>query len=225
MSVRGKMSVFPVRDNISRILKELPPGAELEAACKTRSANEIQQAVDAGVRILGENYVSEALKVHPLVRGPVRWHFIGHLQRNKVKKALKVFDMIETLDSWALAETLSEKSAGNGKAVECLVEINSAREKNKYGLYPEEAEGFVAEAAKLKNLRIRGLMTMGPFTEDPEEARPYFSLTRRIYESMRDKIPGCRMEILSMGMSSTYRVALTEGANIVRVGTALFGPR
>jgi len=215
-----------VGENVRRILAELPRGVRLEAACKTRSPSEVQQAVDAGVEILGENYVREAAGKFHLIKGSFRRHFIGHLQRNKVKKALGLFDLIESLDSISLAEEISKRSASLSITAECLIEVNSAREKNKSGIYPEETLDFARKVSGFGNILVRGLMTMGPLTEDPEELRPYFRQTRELFEKLKQmRIRGCRMEILSMGMSSSYRTAVSEGANLVRVGTAIFGPR
>lgn len=215
-----------IEENVKKILAELPDGVKLVAAAKTRAPEEILRAADAGVRIIGENYVQEAQRAFELVGHLVQWHFIGHLQRNKVKKAIKIFDMIETLDSLNLAEEIDERSAQEGKIMSVLVEINSGREPQKFGVMPEETERFLLETGRFKNLKIKGLMTMGPAFGDPENARPYFVESKNIFDRIKSlDIPGIEMQYLSMGMTNSYRVAIEEGANIIRIGTKIFGPR
>lgn len=215
-----------IEDNVRKILEELPPGVQLVAAAKTRTPEEINRAIDAGVRIVGENYVQEAKTVQAVVGRRVRWHFIGHLQTNKAKTAVETFDMIETVDSLKLAEEIDKRCARLEKTMPVLVEINSGRETQKFGVLPEAALDLIRDISALKNIRIRGLMTMGPFSGDPEEARPYFSVTRKLFEEIRAlDHAGLDMTFLSMGMTNSYRVALEEGANIIRIGTKIFGER
>lgn len=215
-----------IETNVKKILTELPDGVELVAAAKSRTPEEIFRAADAGVKIIGENYIQEAQRAFDLVGHLVQWHFIGHLQRNKVKKAIKIFDMIETLDSLDLAEEIDERSAQEGKIMSVLVEINSGREPQKFGVMPEETERFLQEAEGFKNLKIKGLMTMGPAFGDPENARPFFVETKNLFDRIKSlDIPGVEMQYLSMGMTNSYRVAIEEGANIIRIGTKIFGPR
>ena len=212
--------------NVKAILAELPPGVELVAAAKTRSAAEILEAVDAGVRIIGENYVQEAADVFPAVGRRARWHLIGHLQTNKAKKAVEIFDLVETVDSIALGREIDKRAAAAGKTMDVFVEVNSGREAQKAGVMPDDAEALVRSLAALPRLRVLGLMTMGPFEGDPEDSRPYFEETRRVFEALKSlAIPGVEMRHLSMGMSHSWRVAVEEGATIVRIGTAIFGPR
>jgi pyridoxal phosphate enzyme (YggS family) len=215
-----------IKDNVAAILRQLPPGIELVAAAKTRTAAEILEAIEAGVGIIGENYVQEAADVFPAIGGRARWHFIGHLQTNKVKKAVEIFDLVETVDSIALGREIDKRSAAAGKTIDILVEVNSGREPQKAGVLPEEAEPLVRSLAALPHLRVRGLMTMGPFEGDPEDSRPYFKETRRVWEALKiQAIPGTEMRYLSMGMTNSWRVAVEEGATMVRIGTAIFGPR
>ncbi len=219
------MDLDGIRKAVTDMLAELPAGATLVAAAKTRSVEEVLAAVEAGVRVVGHNYVQEAERMVPAVAG-VQWHMIGHLQRNKAARAVGLFDMIETVGSLALAKALDRHAGAAGKTLRVLIEINSAREESKAGVLPEDAGGLVREAAALPHLSVEGLMTMGPFVEDPELARPAFRLTRELFERLAAaSIPGARMKTLSMGMSSSYRAALEEGANMVRVGTRLFGER
>ena len=215
-----------IEENVRQILAELPEGVELVAAAKSRTPEEILRAAEAGIRIVGENYVQEALQAFGLVGSRVNWHFIGHLQRNKVKKAVQVFDMIETLDSLELAEEIHKRCAQHNRTMPVLIEINSGKEPQKFGVPLEDAEDFIRSAAEYKNLNIQGLMTMGPAFGDPEDSRPYFIKTRELYALLRSlNIPRVEMKHLSMGMTNSYRVAIEEGANMVRIGTKIFGPR
>jgi pyridoxal phosphate enzyme (YggS family) len=215
-----------IQENVKRILEELPEGVKLVAAAKSRTPDEIAQAVAAGVDILGENYVQEAEAVYREIGKKAQWHFIGHLQKNKVKKAVRIFDMIETVDSVDLAKEIDKRAGFSGRILSVLIEINSGREPQKFGVLPEDAEPLAQEIAALSNLQLAGVMTMGPFAGDPEDARPYFIETRRIFEQIGGLgIPGVEMTHLSMGMTNSYRVAIQEGANMVRIGTKIFGPR
>ncbi len=215
-----------IEENTRKILSELPEGVELVAAAKTRTPEEILRAAEAGIKIVGENYVQEAQKAFAVVGNRVRWHFIGHLQRNKAKKAVAIFDMIETLDSLELAGEIDKQSRLFGKDMPVLIEINSGKESQKFGVMPDEAEGFILEASRFENLKIHGLMTMGPAFGDPEDARPFFRATRKIFDRLKAAgIPGVNIKYLSMGMTNSYKVAIEEGANIIRIGTKIFGPR
>lgn len=212
-----------IRENVQQLLKELPDGVQLVAAAKARTAQEVLQAVDSGIKIIGQNYIQEAEKIYPLVSGKVKWHLIGHLQKNKVKKAASLFDMIETVDSVNLARELDKRCAQIGKVMPILIEINSGREKQKSGVLPENAQPLIKEISSLPNIKIMGLMTMGPRFGDPEDSRPYFITTRNIFERIKAlQLPNVEMKYLSMGMSNSYQVALEEGANMVRIGTRIF---
>jgi len=215
-----------ISENVKRILEELPPGVELVAAAKTKTPDEIKEAVEAGVRIIGENYVQEAIEAFRHIGHSVQWHFIGHLQKNKVKKAVEIFDLIETLDSVEIGQEIDKRCASAGKIMPVLIEINSGREPQKFGVFPEKAEPLILELANLNNIKVAGLMTMGPLEGDPEDARPYFRETKRVFDEIKARtVPGAEMKFLSMGMTNSYRVAVEEGANLVRIGTKIFGPR
>lgn len=215
-----------IADNVKKILAELPPGVELVAAAKTKTPQDILEAVESGIKIIGENYVQEAAAAFSVVGRRVKWHFIGHLQTNKVKKAIDIFDMIETVDSMDLAREIDKRSAAAGKTTSILIEINSGEEEQKFGVRPEDAETLIKEITAFKNIKIEGLMTMGPFEGDPENSRPYFNVTKNLYDQIRAlNLPGVDMKYLSMGMTNSYRVAIEEGANMVRIGTKIFGPR
>jgi hypothetical protein len=215
-----------IREQVRKLLAELPEGVLLVGAAKTRTPEEILEAIEAGLQIVGENYVQEAEKAFASIGHRAKWHMIGHLQTNKVKKAVAVFDMIETVSSLKLAEEIDKTCAKAGKVMPVLIEINSGEEAQKSGVNPEEAVALIRAMAPLKNIRIMGLMTMGPFAGDPEESRPYFQRTRKLFEELKAMdLPGVEMKRLSMGMSNSYKVALEEGANMVRIGTKLFGSR
>jgi len=215
-----------IEENVKKILNELPEGVQLVAAAKTRSPQEILKAVQSGIKIIGENYVQEAIAAYHVIGDQVKWHFIGHLQRNKVKKAVEIFDMIETVDSYKIAYEIHKHCAKIDKIMPVLIEINSGEEEQKAGVLPEETEDMIREIVSFKNIKIMGLMTMGPLFGDPEDSRPFFIKTRKIFEKIKNAaISGIEMKLLSMGMTNSYKVAIEEGANIIRLGTLLFGPR
>ncbi len=214
-----------ISENVMNILKSLPPGVRLLAATKSRSVNEIQEAIDAGVDLIGENYVQEAAKKFEKIGKRVEWHFIGHLQKNKVKKALQIFDVIETVDSLDIAREINKRAGSMGKIAFVMLEINSAREPQKFGVMPENALDLADEIFSLENLQLIGVMTMGPTVSKPEDIRPYFRLTRKIFDELRYIYGDEQIRYLSMGMTDTWRIGVQEGANIVRIGTGIFGPR
>ncbi len=215
-----------IKQNVARILSELPDGVQLVAAVKARRPEEILEVVESGVKILGENYVQEAEGIYEVIGNKAKWHFIGHLQKNKVKKAVKLFDMIETVDSLELAREIDKRCAQIGKVMPVLVEINSGREEQKSGVFPEKTEQLVRDISGLNNLRVTGLMTMGPRFGNPEDSRPYFVETKKIFERIKKlNLPNIQMRYLSMGMTNSYKIALDEGANMVRIGSKIFGER
>ena len=217
-----------IRDRTQRILAELPEGVSLVAAAKTRSPEETRAAIAGGARIIGHNYVQEAAaSIEALGPGlEASWQFVGHLQRNKVKQAVRLFDAIQTVDSIRLARALATECAKTDRVMSILIEVNSAREPQKAGVAPDEAEDLIRDVAALDHVRIAGLMTMGPFVDDPERLRPIFAATKELFDRIAGRsIPNVAMTTLSMGMSNSYRVAVEEGATMVRLGTILFGPR
>ena len=215
-----------IKENVQKILSELPKGVELVAAAKTRSSEEILEAIQSGVRIIGENYVQEAERVYATVGDKASWHFVGHLQRNKAKKAVRIFDMIETVDSVEIAKEIDKRCSQIGKVMPVLIEINSGREKQKSGVLPEKAEQLIREISGLQNIKVMGLMTMGPRFGNPEDARPYFVETKKIFDKIvKLGLPNIEMRYLSMGMTNSYEIAIEEGANMVRIGTKIFGER
>jgi len=235
-----------ISQRTAEFLAELPRHVSLVAAAKTRSSEEIRAAIDGGVTLIGHNYVQEATAaidaLHsqfdvPIHRGtqgsakqpvglPISLVMIGHLQRNKVKQAVRLFDAIQTVDSLRLARAIDAECARIGRVMPILIEVNSAREPQKAGVVPDEAEDLIRELADLPNLRIEGLMTMGPLVDDPEQLRPLFAETKALFDRIAaSEIPNVSMTTLSMGMSDSYRAAIEEGATMIRLGTLLFGPR
>jgi PLP dependent protein len=215
-----------IKVNIKKILSELPEGVQLVAAAKTRTSEEIREAIDAGLGIIGQNYVQEAEKAREAIGGLVKWHLIGHLQSNKAKIAARLFDMIETIDSIKLATAINNACRDIDKVMPVLIEINSGEEDQKAGVLPRDAVSLIRTIAELKNIRVTGLMTMGPFSCDPEESRPYFRRTKMLFDEIKAMaITGVEMKYLSMGMSDSYKAAIEEGANLVRIGTMIFGER
>ncbi len=217
---------FQIDASVKDILNRLPAHVQLVAAAKTRSVDQVTAAIAAGIKIIGYNYVQEAESMYRQIGRAVKWHMIGHLQRNKVKKVISFVDMIETIDTLRLGETVDRLCAEINKTMSVLIEVNSGREAAKAGVVPEEVPDLVQALSRLKNLRVEGLMTMGPAGKTAEESRPYFRKTKELYDTLSQmKIPNVQMRCLSMGMSDSYQVAIEEGATIVRIGTALFGPR
>jgi pyridoxal phosphate enzyme (YggS family) len=215
-----------IAENVKQLLAELPEGVKLLAAAKTRTPAEIAEAVAAGIGIVGENYVQEAEKAYQEAGNKVEWHFIGHLQKNKVKKAVTLFDMIETVDSVELAAEIDKRCGQIGKTMPVLIEINSGREAQKAGVYPEEAEQLIEAIAGMKNIRVQGLMTMGPATIQAEELHTCFRETKGLFDRIKKAAPpNVEMKYLSMGMTDSYKIALEEGANMVRIGSMIFGRR
>ena len=215
-----------IKEQVTGILQKLPKGVQLVGAAKTRTPQEILEAIEGGLKIVGENYVQEAEQAYQVIGHKVQWHMIGHLQTNKVKKAVKVFDMIQTLGSVKLAEELQRCCERIGSTMPVLIEINSGEESQKSGVLPADAISLHKEVSMLERVRIMGLMTMGPFSLDPEDSRLPFRRTKEIFDTLQEmSIPRVEMKYLSMGMSSSYQVAIDEGANMVRIGTKLFGER
>ena len=203
-----------------------PSSITLVAVTKTIAAEKIREAIAAGATILGENRVQEAREKIDAIGPIARWHLIGHLQTNKAKYAVRLFQLIHSVDTLELAREIDKQAAKIGKVQNILIEVNIAGEASKAGMAVKEAPKLVREAAKLKNITIQGLMTMPPFSEDPEESRPYFCVLRELSQSIaQENIHGVSMKELSMGMSGDFEVAIEEGATMVRVGTAIFGER
>ena len=215
-----------IAENVKSILREIPDDVALVAAAKTRKPEEILEAIQAGVNIIGENYLQEAEEAYAVIGDRVKWHFIGRLQKNKVKKVVKLFDMIETVDSLDIAHEIDKRCAQISKIMPVLIEVNSGRERQKTGIYPEDVMEMAKQISLHSSLKLMGLMTMGPMWGDPEESRPYFRETKRLFDKVKDLgLSDVQMRYLSMGMTNSYRIAIEEGANVVRIGTKIFGER
>jgi pyridoxal phosphate enzyme (YggS family) len=215
-----------IKDKVQALMRDVPSDVLLLAAVKGRTVEEVKEAVECGIKAIGENYLQEAEERFPLIGKSVEWHFIGHIQKRKVKKIVEIFDVIETIDSFEIASEVDEQCRKIGKKMPILIEINSGRETQKSGVMPENAEHLISEMSILQNIKVEGLMTMGPFFNNPEEIRPYFRLTKELFKKIqKGKLQNVEMKYLSMGMSDSYMVAIDEGSNIVRIGTLIFGPR
>ncbi len=213
-----------------------PTEIRLLAASKSQSVDKIQAAIEAGVRLFGENYVQEAeakrsamggsLRWQSAIGGSVEWHMIGHLQRNKARTALDLFDLIQTLDNVELARALDKEGKKKKRVVRAFVEVNLAAEESKSGVARGRVAGLLEEIGKLLYIRIEGLMAVPPYREKPEEIRPYFCALRELRDELKTlNAPNVDLRELSMGMTHDYPVAIEEGATLVRIGTAIFGPR
>ncbi len=227
MDYNQDMAGESIRQNVAKLLSEVPDGVEIVAAAKARKPAEVLEAVQAGIGIIGENYVREAKEAYELVGKRAKWHFIGALRKHNVRKTmLEIFDVIESVDSLETAREIDKKCAQIGKIMPILIEVNSGREPQKSGVFPEDAERLVMGISGLKNIRVTGLMTMGPRFGNPEDFRPYFAETEGIFERLKAlNLPNVEMKYLSMGMTNSYKVAIEQGANIIRIGTMIFGER
>lgn len=203
-----------------------PEAIRLMAVSKTVEPERIRQAMDAGMTLFGENYVQEAREKIPDIGHDVEWHMIGHLQTNKAKYVVNLFDWIHSVDRLELACELDRRAGQNSRTLNVLIEVNVSGESSKSGAQPTEVMAFVRKLSVLPNLSIQGLMTMPPYSDDPEQSRPYFVALRKLRDDITGAcIPGVAMNELSMGMTDDFEVAIEEGATIIRVGRAIFGER
>jgi pyridoxal phosphate enzyme (YggS family) len=199
---------------------------KLVAVSKTVEPERINQAIRCGIEVIGENRVQEAEAKFKEITGKVEKHLVGHLQTNKAKKAVELFDFIQSVDSVRIAQEISKRALEQGKVMEVLVEVNTSCEETKFGIEPEEALPLIETISKLEGIKIKGLMTIGLFSDIPEDTRPCFKRLRALFEDMKSAgIPDVEMRYLSMGMTGDFEVAIQEGSNMIRVGTGIFGPR
>lgn len=231
-----------IRENLERLWERIERSCglagrkreeiQLVAVTKLVSLDKIAEAVRCGITDIGESRVQESQdKIQTLrLEFPLlRWHIIGHLQRNKVNRAIEIFDLVQSVDSLKLVEVVNQRASKIEKVQDCLVEVKVSSEPNKSGLPPEELENFLEFCQNLKNVRIKGLMTIAPYFKEPNESRPYFARARRLFErffspvALRSFLNNCQ-PILSMGMSSDFETAIEEGSNMVRIGSAIFNP-
>ena len=218
-----------VKDRINKTALKCgrdPESIHLVAVSKTISANKIREAIKAGVTTLGENYVQEARnKFNVLGTLPVSWHFIGHLQSNKAKYAVRLFDLIHSVDSLKLAHELNRQASKVNKIQDILIQINISKEPSKSGSDIQNAANLIKDIVLLENVSVKGLMAMPPFFNNPEKARPYFTALRDLRDQIQNVLPEVVLNELSMGMTGDFEVAIEEGATLVRIGTAIFGER
>lgn len=225
-----------LKDNLKNVDEKITKACErssrnredvtLIAVSKTKPIETLQEAYDLGVRVFGENKVQELTEKYDALPKDIHWHMIGHLQRNKVKYIIDKVDLIHSVDSIRLAETIDKEAEKHNLVANILIEVNIAKEESKFGLMPEELDSFIDEIAKLKHVQVKGLMTIAPFVENPEENRTIFADLRKLSVDIAKKnIDNVNVSILSMGMTNDYEVAVEEGATLVRVGTGIFGAR
>ncbi|OQA92531.1 MAG: hypothetical protein BWY26_00200 [Elusimicrobia bacterium ADurb.Bin231] len=218
-----------ISENIRDILSKIEaakkyPSVRVVAATKTVPVSSINEALSLGITEIGENRVQEAGKKFPLINfsSKLKKHFIGHLQSNKVKKAVSTFDLIQSVDSFRILETINFHAAQIKKVQECLIEIKISNEESKYGLLPQNIGSLLQEAALLKNIKIIGIMAMAPYFDKKELSRPYYASAYKYYSKFADEFS---FTVLSMGMTGDFEIALAEGSNMVRIGTGIFGER
>ena len=236
------LSTIMLHDNLTKIISRInaaahrakrdPADIKLVAVSKRIPSEKVQHAIECGHYTFGENYVQEALEKIPLIRknkkeNEILFHFIGKLQSNKAKKAAELFDVIETVDSIKLARILEKHLASINKSLTAYLQVNIGKEEQKSGVMPEECEKILQELSQLQHLKIVGLMTMPPYSSNPEDVRPYFRKMKKLSETLTSKrLLGIHTPLeLSMGMSGDFEVAIEEGATVVRIGTAIFGAR
>ncbi len=222
-----------IKSNLIRLRERIDCAAErvgrnpaditLIVVTKTVEIDKIKEAIDCGVRIIGESRVEEAAEKHAIIGRSVEWHMIGHLQSRKAKQAAELFDMVQSVESVSTAQALQKRCAEASRTMRILIEVNTSGEEQKYGVSPDGAESLIRETAAMQNLHIEGLMTMAPLVPDPELARPSFRRLRELAERLRlKKIAGADFHTLSMGMTNDFEVAVEEGATMLRIGTAVF---
>lgn len=220
-----------IRENLSRVAEKIDAAAiksgrggsdiKLIVVTKTRSVEEIREAIRCGAADIGENYVQEAELKYSEIGDAATWHMIGHLQRNKARHAVEVFSVIQSIDSYELAVEVGRRAVAAGKTVDVLVEAKISDESTKFGIVPDDALGLVERISDVMGIRVCGLMGMAPFVADIEETRPWFAMLKKVW----DKLPDEQRLWLSMGMTQDFEIAVEEGSNMVRIGTAIFGPR
>jgi len=224
MDIRGNIEILKERiEQAAHKVHRNPEEITIVAVTKTVPAEIIVQAIDCGISIIGENRVQEAKEKYPVIGNRVKWHMVGHLQTNKVKDALKIFSMIHSLDSIKLAEEIEKRA---DRQIDCLIEVNTSKESTKFGVQPEELFRLYESLKDYKKINILGLMTIGPgwAINDPEASRSSFKLLHDLRDELAQAFDR-EFPILSMGMTSDFEVAIEEGSDMIRIGTAIFGPR
>ncbi|MBT4351069.1 YggS family pyridoxal phosphate-dependent enzyme [archaeon] len=212
-----------IKKNLEKIFEKLPSNVKLVAVSKRKSIDEIKKAIELGVKIIAENRIQESIEKYDMLinyfkEKNVKYQFIGHLQTNKVKNAVKIFDLIQTIDSIKLVEEINKRAKQIDKVQDILIQVNIAKQEQKYGLFSDEVEKFIEQIKHFENINIKGFMCMAPFFKEAEDTRVYFKMMKEIFDKYD-------YEILSMGMTNDYEVAIEEGSNMVRIGIAIFGER
>lgn len=224
-----KENLAQVEENIQRACDRAGRDRQevtLVAVSKTKPVEMLQEIYDEGIRVFGENKVQELLDKYEVLPEDIRWQMIGHLQRNKVKYIIDKVELIHSVDSIRLADSIDKEAEKKGVIANILIEVNVAKEDTKFGLMPEEVDDFIEQIKTLEHIRVKGLMTIAPFVSDPEENRPIFARLRELSVDIGKKnVDNINMSVLSMGMTNDYQVAIEEGATMVRVGTGIFGAR
>lgn len=212
---------MPIKENIAKLRREIPGNVRVLAATKTRGIEQIKEAIDSGIKIFGENYVQEAEKKYLEIKKGhnIKLYFIGHLQKNKINRTLKLFDFIN-IDSYEIASEINKRA---GKTTQVLIEVNISNEPNKKGCKPQELISLIKKISILENVEVCGLMAMAPYFKDAEKTRPYFKKMKSLFDSIKKlKLKNIKMDILSLGMSNDYKIAIEEGSNLVRIGSLIF---
>jgi hypothetical protein len=227
-----KENIHRIKERVSDLCSQANRDAQsikIVAVAKSRTVEEIREAIEAGMTEIGENRIQEAslkydhFKMTSLELSNIKWHMVGHLQTNKARAAVKMFDLIHSVDSLPLAQELDKQAEQINKVQDVLIEVNTSGEETKFGLKPESTVAVIKTMLQLNNINIKGLMTVAPFVEDPEKTRSYFRTLRELIEEInRQGIAGCQLRELSMGMTDDYGVAVEEGATIIRLGRAIF---
>ncbi|RKD27854.1 hypothetical protein SAMN02745883_00233 [Caminicella sporogenes DSM 14501] len=227
-----KENIYNIKENIKEVCYKInrnPEDIKIIAVTKTVDVDRIKFAIDCGVSSIGENKVQEILEKYDKIDKSIEWHMIGHLQTNKVKYIIDKVDMIHSLDSIKLAKEIEKRAAKISREIDVLIQINVANEESKFGIHPDDVYEFIDEMVRFKYIKVKGLMTIAPYAENPEEVRKYFKEMKSIFEQVNMKYcenyENIEMKYLSMGMTNDYLVAIEEGANIVRIGTGIFGKR
>ncbi|QQY78738.1 hypothetical protein EDD65_10556 [Keratinibaculum paraultunense] len=229
MDITVKDNLLMIKQNINRALQKsgrTDDDVDIIAVTKTVGIEQINEAINAGLYKIGENRVQELIKKYDIIGEKVEYHMIGHLQTNKVKYIIDKVSLIHSLDRLSLAGELDKRAKKSNLNISTLIQVNVAEEKSKYGLRVNQVIPFIEEISKYENIKVKGLMTIAPFVEDPEEVRWVFRDLRRLSEMIKDRnYENVKMDILSMGMTNDYEVAIEEGSNMIRIGTGLFGKR
>lgn len=236
MMVQAIPAIEQVKENLTKVKERVARAAEragrepseivLVGATKSVDVERIRAAIEMGLSHIGENYAQEAWVKYQQIGDAVTWHFIGHLQTNKAKLVVRFCKFVQSLDRLALAEELNKRAGQLGRIIDCLIEVNIGGEETKSGVSSDEVGQLIRQVSQFPNIRVVGLMTMPPFLSTPEQVRPYFKRMKELFERLKNlDLPQVEMRYLSMGMSHDFEVAIEEGANMVRIGTAIFGPR